>query len=228
MSSLQFRTDRAGFPMVVIDTLDIAIHWLPLTKIQFEWFICSQTSETFDEAWYNEVTSRNPRISPSRVSSGNYWQAFLTDIRPSEAERFARWCGDSYSLPTLDQWLGAYEFLKTQQPVKGLIGTLEQQGLKLSERAKTLLEKLDAASEKGCKEAGYPRTLADQMFLRRGVLEWVAVRDARTQWGGMGLVNRNLHSIMINPDNGQPARPGQPELIRMHYYGFRLIRSGLS
>lgn len=224
MTSLMFRADRTGFPMVYIDELDAYIHWLPVTKIQFEQFICAQPSAQFGEAWYSEVLQLNGRVTPSSVRDTNYWQSFITGILPRETQNFARWCGEGYSLPTLEDWFTAYKALKAQPPESRPIADLFASEYKrLSDRTRTLLTRLDNASTRACKDADYERTLADQMFLRLGIMEWVEVNDQRSQWGGMGETNSRLHGNLFTPDHGQASRPNQPETNRLHYYGFRLL-----
>jgi hypothetical protein len=210
--------------MVYIDDLDAYIHWLPVTKIQFEQFICSQPSSQFSESWYNELLQLNPRITPSGVRDNNYWQALLTGVLPREAQNFARWSGDGYALPTLEEWFTAYKALKAEAPeLESIADLFGREHKRFSERARTLLTRMDSASAKACKDADYERTLADQMLMRLGVMEWIEVGDQRIQWGGMGETNSRLHGNLFTPDHGQASKPNNPETTRLHYYGFRLI-----
>lgn len=224
MTRLRLRADRTGFPMVYIDTLKAYIHWLPVTKIQFEQFICSQPSSQFDELWYSQLLELNSRISPGSVRDINYWQAFLTGVVPREAQSFARWCGEGYSVPTLADWFAAYKELKELPPENGsVVEPFVHEYKRVSDRTRTLLSRLDNASVRACKEADYKRTLADQMFMRLGVMEWVEVNDQRSYWGGMGETNSKLHGNLFTPDHGQASRPNRPETTRLSYYGFRLL-----
>lgn len=224
MSTLILRTDRTGFPMVYIDELDAYMHWVPVTKLQFEQFLCAEPDEQLNAAWYSQLLQLNPRVTPERVSHSNYWQSFITGIVPGEAQAFARWCGEGYSVPTLEDWCVAYTALKGLPPDAGPIA--EQLALAhrpLSQRASTLLGQLEAASLRACMHANYERTMAHQMFLRLGVMEWVEVNDPRSKWGGMGETTTLLHGNLFSPDHMQPSRPHQPETNRLHYFGFRLL-----
>jgi len=40
MSPFTFEFDKTGFPMVRVDEVNAYVHWLPVTKIQFETFYC--------------------------------------------------------------------------------------------------------------------------------------------------------------------------------------------
>ena len=65
----KFILDKAGFPMIWVDKpLSAYIHWLPVTKIQFELFMCDSPSSDLSDAWYREVLSLNPRVSPKNVT----------------------------------------------------------------------------------------------------------------------------------------------------------------
>lgn len=221
MSRPPFRLDdRTGFPMHWIDALGAYVHWFPVTKVQFEYFLCEINDPQFDESWYDEILSLNRRVSPAAIRSTNYWQALITGVLPSEAQRYARWCGQGYSLPTLDEWMTAYRELK-QQPIQDIDAIL---GLaKLNDRARTLIQRLDTATQPALKQLGYARMRAEQMLMRLGVLEWVECRTQASRWGGMGETYADFHSALFSPESGQPRLPKDPESDRIHYYGFRLL-----
>jgi hypothetical protein len=224
MSSLQFKLDPIGFPMIWVAEIKAHIHWLPVTKIQFEHFLCATSDSRFDANWYERVSNLNKRISPSNVRENNYWQVFITGIRPSEAQRFAEWYGDGYSLPTLKEWHTAYLALKArsaEQDILNVIGAVHS----LQERTRALLSKLETAALAAFRyqEIAPTATLADQALLRGGVMEWVEWQGQRTRWGGMGQPNRRFHSILFKPDNGKPDEVINPEGDPLRYYGFRLI-----
>jgi hypothetical protein len=220
MTELRFEFDRTGFPMVYIDAIGAFMHWMPVTKLQFEYFMCSAPDSQFGEGWYEEILQPNPRVSPGAINASNYWRALLTNILPEEAQRFARWCGDEYEVPTLEVWSAAYKALKELPPESGVV---ERMG-KLKDRVRTTLNRLDSETAKALRDAGYDRTLADQMLMRMGVLEWVECPTQRVHWGGMGELNPRFHGFLFRPDSGQPSRPVNPENERLHYYGARLIR----
>lgn len=214
-------TDRMGFPMLKVDDINAYIHFYPVTKIQFEYFLTSVLSKDFDETWYDEILQLNPRISPSQVRYDNYWNAFITGVMPKEAIRFAEWCGDNFDVPTLEEWCKAYKSLKEQPTL--LIDEIFE-AINPKPRVRTLLERLEDAPKRQMQRLGLELTIDYQMFLRRGVIEWVLDPLARSPWGGMGKLNRNFQALATNPDMCEPTQPRDPENSRLFYYGFRLIK----
>jgi len=225
MNPLLTKLDRAGFPMIWIPVIKAHMHWLPVTKIQFEHFLCSTSDSRFDATWYDRILGYNPRISPGSIRESNYWQTFITGVRPSEALKFADWCGDGYGLPTLKEWFASYETLKTlpAEP-KAVAEICADHGL--SERATALLARIEAAGQAAFRhmEILPAPTLADQMFMRGGVMEWVEWQGQQTRWGGMGRPNRRFGGVLFNPDMGRPHEVNNPEGEPLPYYGFRLIQ----
>lgn len=219
MQNYHFKLDPTGYPLVWISAIDAYVGWLPVTKIQFEYFLCAQPDNRFDADWYEKVLALNPRISPHQIRPKNYWQAFMTGIVPSEAESFVDWCGDDYRLPTLEEWFDIYEALKLQPPAGPEI--VGQMGA-LSERAAELIRRVTESSDSVLTEAGYQKTMADSLLMRLGVMEWVEHRRDGMEWGGMGETPSSFHGSLFTPDNGSPSVPHHPE-ERLYYYGMRII-----
>lgn len=218
MTAPTFILDRAGFPMLRVEAIGAYMHWYPLTKIQAEYFLCSTTDSQFDEKWYDDLLYLNPRVTPTEISENNYWNAFLTGVLPHEAQQLAQWA--QCSIPTLDEWLTAYRALKQQPELNDALASMGN----LSERTRTLLERIDAASRKVAAHEGLTRTLADQLLMRLGVMEWVDCPNSRVRWGGMGKPAKRFRGGLFSPDHGQPHELLDPETDRASYYGLRLIR----
>ena len=219
MSTIKFEFDKAGFPMVWVDAIETYVHWLPVTKIQFETFIADQPSPQFDERWYLDILELNPRISPKSVRPNNYWQLFITGINPVEAQAYAEWCGEAYKLPTLAEWNQIYQSLNALPTVEAPFIDLE-----IKDITRTVLEKLEEVGKMLYRERESERTQSIQMLMRWGVVEWVQTELRDREWGGMGQSNSGLHSIMRPPEQGQPELPRNPQSDRLDYYGFRLLR----
>ncbi len=219
MRNFKFRLDRTGFPMLWVAEIDAYIHWYPVTKIQIERFICTAQDSEFDADWYDAILDGNKRVSPHAINDGNYWQAFVTNIFPQEARLFARWSGAGYSLPTYDEWFTAYKTLK-QEDANSTSPMLDE----IQGRAKTVVTRVDQANREAARSSS-TYTLADQMLMRMGVLEWVDCKEQRSRWGGMGKLPPEFHNYLLSPEQG-PSQPNNPETRRIFYYGFRLIWRG--
>ncbi|HEX3046625.1 MAG TPA: hypothetical protein VHY08_17850 [Bacillota bacterium] len=224
MADLKFIIDKSGFPLVWVEPIGAFIHWLPVTKVQFEYFLCAVPDSRFDGAWYEEILRKNPRISPNEIKPDNYWGALLSGIRPGEAQSFVQWLGPEYGLPTLNEWVKTYQYFKTLPPQSA--GIVNQMG-ELRERVKTLIGRLNSSSDQAVRGMGDERRLADQMLMRMGVMEWVECPEHRIHWGGIGQTHPSFHGGLYTPDHGEPVIPPNPETDRLYYYGFRLIRREL-
>jgi hypothetical protein len=222
--TLDFVRDKANFPMVWVGEIDAYIHWLPVTKVQFETFMCAAPDTRFDEGWYESALELNGRTTPGAVRQNNYWQAILTGIYPSEAQKYAAWCGDNYDIPTQDEWFAAYNALKQVNEIK--IDFADHMP-HLSDRARLLIKRMDAASKRVASTLMIPdRRVTHQMLMRYGVMEWVNNPNARhgQEWVGAGEPNREFHNLAIAVERGQTNQPMNPTSTRMKHYGFRLIR----
>lgn len=211
--------DPTGFPMVWVEEIGAYIHWLPVTKVQFEYFLCAAGDGQPDAAWYDEILTLNGRVSPAQVRGHNYWQAFITGVLPGEAKQFARWCGRHYELLSSDEWLAAFRALEKRAPLE-LDDLLALDGL--NERARILVQWLEHAPQAALNRLGYQRTRAEQALLRLGVLEWVNLSGEPGQWGVLGELNPGFRSLLFSPIAGEVRVPKDPEGQRSAYHGFRL------
>lgn len=220
---LPFETDPAGFPMVWVETIAAWMHWLPVSKLHFERCLQGAPDRPFDAAWYEGLLALNPGVSPARIRPENYRHALLTGILPAEAQRFAAWLGPGFAVPTLEQWLRAWSSLDSQPAERrlpaALLGGLE-------EPVRTLLTRMESALAAAAAQPRRQRTLADQMLLRRGVLEWAEQPEqpgSPARWVGIGEPPGLARGARVSPDRG-PVVPDRPEAFRSYLFGFRLIR----
>ena len=213
---MKVREDPVGFPMIRVEKGKY-LHWLPVTKIQFEYFLSDSYDGSFEPKWYEKLLALNPRVTPGKISSANYWNAFLTGVQPAEAQRFAFWCGDGYRLPSAEEWARAYQLL-TSQPTHDL-GSLPWV-LGLQSRQRELILRADAAVSEAARRLGYVRHMSDQMLMRLGLLEWVS-QDER--WGALGEPFPELCGNLMMPDRGVPLLPWEPDHVRLSCLGFRLL-----
>ena len=218
---LKVKTDRSGFPMIWIDSIEAYLHWLPVSKVQFEYYLCSATDGRLDDKWYERILELNPRVTPAGIRRSNYWQSFLTGIFPEEAQRFVRWCGEDYELTSRSDWFSAYQALSEQPPVEV---SWQDELPDIKPRTLKLLENIEKVSQELARATEAPRSLADQILMRFGVMEWVELQGKRQAWGGMGQLVRDWVGLLVRPDKGIPVIPRDPEVERVHYFGFRLLR----
>jgi len=82
--------DRTGFPYIELKDLALAVSLLPLTKLQFEYYLADLTPQ--GDHWYEELLTLNPASRRSALprSSG---AAVSYGLLPAEAEAYAAWLG---------------------------------------------------------------------------------------------------------------------------------------
>jgi hypothetical protein len=217
---LPIETDPAGFPLVWVEAIAAWMQWLPVTKPQFERFLRETPDRRFDAAWYDHLLALNPRIEAASIRAETYRGALLTGIVPSEAQRFAAWLGAGFALPTLAQWLRTWEALESMPAERELPASVAR---RLEEPARTLVTRIESTlAAAAAARRRRPRTLADQMLLRGGVLEWVEQPGSPARWVGVGEPPRPARGVPVSPERG-PVAPDRPEGFRSYLFGFRLI-----
>ncbi|MBZ0296845.1 MAG: hypothetical protein K8L99_30065 [Anaerolineae bacterium] len=222
---LRVELDETQFPMIWIESGNFFMQWLPVTKIQIEYFLCSGSVTAFTAGWYDEVLDYNPRITPGLVKGSNYWRAFITGIKPLEIRQFISWMGSGYDMPTVDEWQKAYKELKQQEADSNVISQLTEVS-SINRRAATLIRNIDISlGEISAARDG--RKLADQALMRNGVMEYVYLDDRRNTYGGFGQPVGQFFGNTASPDKGKPERLiDEHEGAKMPHYGFRLIKRG--
>lgn len=198
--------DRTNFPLIAVEEVGVEIHLLPVTKGQFEQFVAE--SGPLEQARYQKLLAVNPAISPDELTADEREQLFVTGILPAEAQTFARWLGQGFDLPTVQEWRAIYAALRvTSLPRHNLAVELADS------LAGSILAKL---SEQLPSDA-----LVDFSLMRGGLVEWV--RQGQT-WAGLGAPRPQFHPNLWDPLTHEikPIRPDE----RLRYFGFRLIRRG--
>lgn len=219
---IRIHWDRTGFPMLWCKDIGAYVHWLPVSKIQFEYFLCDAPDAHFDAEWYDHVLRLNPRITPRDVSGTNYWRALITALLPAEAQRFAFWCGDGYRLPTESEWTAIYWSYRGEAAEN-----LSSSGLlaKLDGRARMLLERIDVSVDEARRRMGYGPDLASQMLLRFGAMEWVRAGSPPSAWRTMGEPLPEFCGNLATLDRPAETFALDPEASRLPAAGFRLLFS---
>ncbi len=187
MEPLTFRVDpRTRFPLVEVPGQDFALFWLPLTKVQIEYFLSGDISSRFDRAWYLERLRANPRVTFGNLAAQNLAQAFITDITFNEARVFSRWFGRNYDLPTNEEWHRALRIFETVAAHPAFV----EQILALPDlhpRARLLVQACEKALPDHQRMRDLSgRRLSHQMMMSLGILEYVYMDTARTRCGACG------------------------------------------
>lgn len=189
--------DKTGFPLIKIGNLG-SVHLWPVTNVQFERFICE--TNRFEDTWYDSILKLNPRVSYKYFDKQNYEGLFVTGVTPQEALGFARWLGEGFELPTVDEWRRFYRMLSDESipemPTSGLSTSAYSIWLKL----------------KGFLKG--PRKFA---LVQDGIVEWAKKGDKHI---GLGAPRSSFHPNAFDPLNDEVT----PLQERVFYFGFRLIR----
>lgn len=246
----KFELDPAGAPLIWVSALNGYLHYLPVLRPQFEYFLCDQPSTTFDQTRYEAMLDihlprkpdgtaeprKKPRTRPAMVKDSDYYEALLTGIHPSEAEAYLAWHNlqgaGEYDLPSDKQWKDAFAELnkKPRLNVKAAFSDLE-----LKPRFRALIERLDGlAAQLVARQERREPTLAEQMLLRNGLMEWVRYNDSKRlcpDYGGRGCpAEASLFSAIKDyTTTPQPHDPGknfdnEKERVTIRAYGLRLFR----
>ncbi|MBV8855788.1 MAG: SUMF1/EgtB/PvdO family nonheme iron enzyme [Acidobacteria bacterium] len=202
----KWRVDASGYPLVFVEPLDAYVHLFPVTKPQFERFIASGRYLGFDDAWYQEILTLNPRASYRSPHVHPRERLFMTGVTAEEALAFGRWVGRDYGLLTAEEWRTCYEWFDGRPAPPPLAGLSER--LSLDARAVW-----DIVEEQWL-EPHRRSSLRELSLITQGILEWVVELPGR--YCGLGEpAASNLQRKV-----GDPVRPvGQGRLRNL---GFRL------
>lgn len=212
--------DPTGFPMVWFDEIGAYVHWLPVTKIQFEHFLCAAPDAYFDGKWYEDVLLLNPRVTPRALNGDSYWRALMTGVLPSEAQRFASWCGDGYRLLSDGEWTVLFQ---TTQAHSSVDVTRFAMIVGRDPRARVLIERIDDSTDAAVRRIGRARQLAEQMLLRYGAMEWVLLGSPSWTWSLRGEPLPEFCGSLVLPEAPAELLTADPEAVRFPAAGFRLL-----
>lgn len=221
--------DRLGFPMIWIREVDAYVHWLPMTRVQFEVFLAHGGVDEFDVSWYGDLCARERRISVREIGPENYWKSLLGGVLPEEAKALARWLGPRYRVPSFEEWTTIYD-AASNRPALDI--DWASRFADASARCLALLRALDevvrrrAAGPESSSRQATGLTLADQMLLRGGVLEWVEIDGAEGGWGGLGELDPAFRGQISGLSQREAWIPSRPTQERIDYLGCRLLCGG--
>ena len=195
--------DRCGFPLVALPHLWLEVQLLPVTKVQFERFLAE--AGTWGSGRYEDLLRLLPASPYDAFADAEREGLFLGGVLPEEALHYARWLGEGYDLPTVEEW---------RQAALALAGrpapTAEELAAWPAGPARTIVEQLLVQLP--------ARTLLNLSLMRGGLVEWV--REG-AGWAGLGAPRPAFKEHLWDPfhDVIRPVRPGE----RVRYVGFRLV-----
>ena len=202
--------DPRGFPLVWIEPLRAYLHLFPVSRPQFEHYLCAAHPSGLGDAWYTDLLTLLPRSSPATVSAECLEQLFCAGLLPSEVLDYVQWQGADYALPTVDAWRTAYAWLE-KQDVSAPPAEIEDH---LAPLARRLWHTVLTMRQ--------PRTLLDLSLMRGGFLEWAA--GAAGAWVGMGKPRPAFHPTLHDPLRDAPLSPTSLTR-RSKVFGLRLLRA---
>jgi hypothetical protein len=221
------KESATGFPFIRMQTGGGAfdVLFIPVTKIQFERFICEQQGVMMTGERYKAMWVRNGRVAVPDVGVENYPGCLLTNVSTEEARRFASWMRskdqatdtiDSWRLPSDREWRAVYEAATAARPLE--IGDLAAKCDERDQRIAMLMRRLLEAVALAC-EHNPSTSLADQMLLGRGCYEMAS------QYGYPNIIGR-LGRAAIPLNSGPDILTSVTgEVKPSDNRGFRLWRS---
>jgi hypothetical protein len=205
----EYRIDKTGYPLILIPPYQVYMHILPITKIQFEIYLCSPSNIADDHQYYLKMLNENPRTSPAKIAHDTFQGLFATAVRPLDAISFAKWLG-WFDLPTVATWRACYLYLESNGSKNVLSNILSDENL--NQFARLTLTWLLAQNNL--------TSMLDVTLLKGGFLEWVYTDTTKTSWGGLGKPS----NVIANPLTEAPKPPmGNDFSQHIRHFGFRLI-----
>jgi len=208
--TLTFRLDpRTHFPLVEVPGQNFALFWLPLSKIQAEYFLSDTIERPFDRAWYRERLRVNPREVPENLTPSNLIQAFLTGILFDEARKCSEWFGKGFGLPHSSEWQRALAVFEMESADPAYV----QQILALPylhPRARQLVIACEDALPVFQRQNNPAnRKLAHQLMLQAGIFEYVYQDGSANRCEAcgtpqhLGRAASETTRTLLHPDQGE-------------------------
>lgn len=200
--------DPTTFPVLAVPAAGLAVGLLPVARAQFDYLLGHP--HAFPADALADIDAVSPRASWRHVPPDRPEGVFLSGVQTDEAERFARWLGDGWRLPTAAEWRAADAAVsRLGADVSAFREAVDDP--RVHPAARSIL---NWSLGRGSPSAARAGLWAD------GLLEWVTHPGS-----GHGLYGRprpGLLSLVLNPQLHDPARPTAPG--RHPGFGVRLVR----
>jgi hypothetical protein len=168
--------DKTNFPLVKLKDGSVFGLW-PVTKIQFERFICE--SGEYGDKRYETACELNPRVSYRNIDKKNYEGIFMSGINPDDALKYTRWLGEGFDIPTINEWRHYYRLLIQEH-------SPENVEMELSPAADAIGKVLLRIS----------RNALQFTLMEHGFVEWV---HKDTGYAGLGVPRSAYYSNTCRP-----------------------------
>jgi hypothetical protein len=216
---MHWSCDRTGFPVLELPAAGVAVHLLPVAKVQFERFLAEPVLEPavppeparFGDSWYETILEVSPRVPLWDETIAECEPLFLAGILPTEATQFADWLGEGFDLPSANVWRDVDRAIR-EKPLGPDEPNAIRADPRLHRNARWLVDRVIRLRR--------PATWGQLMLLDHGLLEWV--RTGPQTFGGLGRPRPELQKLILNPQRDAPVRPIREG--RYRYFGFRMVR----
>jgi hypothetical protein len=218
---------KTRFPMLEMPDQNFAITWLPVTKIQIEYFLSETMDSRFDRTWYNRRLKDNARVSWRTLNARNFSQAFITGMTFDEVQALSRWWGDRFDIPTIAEWQAALhifdQVVAQENFINEIVATTD-----IHPRAGRLIRQLEnTLVNNRLQLKSLERKLSHQMLMRSGILEYAYENAQRNSCAACGQPDSVLRASRARGEDlaqDQPTKLRHPDIgERMGSLGFRLI-----
>lgn len=201
--------DSTSFPVIDLAEAGLSALLLPVTKVQFEYFLGARTG--FELTAFGEVYATGPRSSWRQIPGDRFEEVFLTGVLPDEAERFARWVGEGFRLPTEAEWRAADA---------GLAATTLSPGLLRDLTTDPTIHPAARAIVRWLLDREPARAWPCVSLFDGGLVEWVRLGGG--DYGLHGRPRPDLLRVIHNPQVHDAIRFRSAQ--RHRGCGFRLVR----
>lgn len=182
--------EKTRFPLISVPGTNYEFAWLPLTKIQVEYFLCQTPDSQFDRSWYQECLKGSPRVTMEQLGFDTVRHVFMGNLLFQEARILSRYWGRDFDLPTMEEWrkaLVAFDQVEARDDFIEEIVAMPD----LHPRARLLLHRV----EQILKDEPRPRSrstrfLSHQLLMRSGIAEYAYKDEYRNVPVACGSLRR--------------------------------------
>ncbi|HVB24386.1 MAG TPA: hypothetical protein VNG51_20780 [Ktedonobacteraceae bacterium] len=214
---------KTRFPLVVVPETNYALAWLPVTKIQIEYFLCETMDSQFDRRWYLERLKHSPRVTTEELTIDTIRQTFMTHLLFHEARTLSGWWGRDTDLPTLAEWRKALDIFDQVAAHDDFVEEVAAMP-GLHPHARFLLRRVEQIlSSRSYSHTAQTRLFSHQLLMRSGILEYVYKDEHRDSCVACGSLQRFSERVRPFEESFITQLRSADTGERIQHLGFRLI-----